>query len=99
MNKVTLEQAQQTAGLEIERKKNVPRLAGYDFNPVRLFRDEPHAWTFVSGSPQLHKEGCAPGAFFVTVDKLDGHIWSDDEIEEYYTTLAAQRAQASARVA
>jgi len=99
MNEVTLEQAQQTASLEIERLKNVPRLEGYDFTPVTLFRDEPLAWTFVSGSPRLHDEGCAPGAFFVTVDKRDGHIWTDDEIEQYYTSLAAQRSQASARVA
>ena len=99
MNNITLEQAQKIAALEVERRKNTPRLAGYDFSPTALLWDEPLTWTFVSGSQKLHEEGCVPGAFFVMVDKQDGHIWSDDEVEQYYTALAAQRTQASARVA
>ena len=84
---------------EVERLKNTPQLAGYDFSPTELLRDEPLTWTFVSGSQKLHDEGCVPGAFFVRVDKRDGHIWTEDEIEQYYTALAAQRAQSSAGVA
>ena len=99
MNKISLEQAQNIAAIEVERLKNTPRLVGYDFSPTTLLWDEPLTWTFVSGSQQLHEEGCAPGAFFVKVDKGDGHIWSEDEVEQYYTELAAQRTQASAHVA
>jgi hypothetical protein len=43
VNNVTLEQARQIAAVEIERKKSVPRRAGYDFSPVELMADEPLA--------------------------------------------------------
>lgn len=95
MNEISLEKAQEIATHEIEQRKNTPRLVGYEFSPVMLLSDEPLTWTFVSGSPQLHDEGCAPGAFFVTVDKRDGHIWTDDETEQYYTALAQQTPPAA----
>ena len=97
MSHITLEQAQNIAALEIERRKNVPRLTGYDFSPAELVRDDGLTWTFVSSSQKLQEEGCVPGAIFVRVDKRDGHIWTNDEIEQYSASLAAQRAQSSAR--
>lgn len=77
----------------------MPRLVGYEFSSVKLVDDEPLAWTFVSGSRQLQDEGCVPGAFFVTVDKRDGHIWTRDETEQYYEALAAEKARQPALVA
>lgn len=99
MNNITLEQAQQVAAVEIERLKNVPRLIGHDFGPVELVRDDILTWTFVSASQKLQAEGCVPGAIFVRVDKRDGHVWTEDEIEQYSLALMAQRNQPSVRVA
>ncbi len=91
MNTITFEQAQQIAATDLERRRNAPRFSGYEFSPVQLFRDEGVSWIFLSGSQQLMNEGWIPGALFVTVDKRDGHIWTDDETEQYYTALAAQK--------
>ncbi len=99
MKDITFEQAQQIAIGEIERLRSRPRLVGYEFGPVTLMSDEDVSWTFISGSRQLQDEGCVPGAFFVTIDKRDGHIWSDDETERYYTALAAQRSKQPAHAA
>src|SRR2546428_9624317 len=90
MKEITLEQAQQIAAREIERLRSDTRLAGYEFGPVVLMSEEDVSWTFVSGSKQLHNEGCAPGALFVIVDKRDGHIWTESEVESYYESLATQ---------
>ncbi len=38
-------------------------------------------WTFGAVSEQLVKEGRIPGALYAGVDKLDGHIWKQTDLE------------------
>ena len=36
--------------------------------------------TFCTGAKEWKDLGLIPGALFASVDKLDGHIWSDEEM-------------------
>lgn len=53
----------------------------YTFGPVIFYYGHPMTWTFTASSQQLIDEGFIPGALFADVDKLDGHIWQEEEIE------------------
>lgn len=64
-----------------------------DFSPV-VFQEETESfWTFVSGSDAMFNDGYVPGAFFVSVDKTDGHIWTRREKENYYQTKSNRELQ------
>ncbi len=55
-----------------------------DFSPVKLLEETDAFWTFVSGSQAMIDDGIIPGAFFVHIDKTDGHIWTRREEENFY---------------
>jgi hypothetical protein len=40
--------------------------------------------TFASGGKEWQDEGLIPGAIFASVDRLDGHLWTDEEMIELY---------------
>jgi hypothetical protein len=54
--------------------------AGYQFGPVILWREEARWWVIGAVSEQLLDEGHIPGGVSIAVDKLDGHIWTFNEI-------------------
>lgn len=89
---ITFLMARQIAQEEALRRQHTPRLSRYEFGPIVFDSENDLSWLFVSASEQLQNEGCIPGALFVRIDKRDGHIWSDEETEQYYTARAA-RAQ------
>lgn len=45
-----------------------------------LRRETPVCWVFAATSEKLMKEDRIPGVIFAHVDKLDGHVWSWEEI-------------------
>jgi hypothetical protein len=53
------------------------------FNPTQFTREDAMWWTFAAVSEELVEQGFAPGAVQVSLDKLDGHIWSADETESW----------------
>lgn len=53
---------------------------GYPFNAVTLRREEPRWYIFSMISPRLVSEFHVPGGVLAYVDKLDGHVWSRDEM-------------------
>lgn len=79
--KISRAEAQVLAECEIEslRKQYYPT---YLFGPVVLYAEQPCSWTYASASKQLIEEGYIPGALFADVDKLDGHIWTPEEVAE-----------------
>ncbi|MGH9836092.1 MAG: hypothetical protein ACRD9Y_23970, partial [Blastocatellia bacterium] len=81
---ILLEVAQQIAQDEVAHRRSLPRLAGYDFGPVVLESEGDGYWKFVCASDRMQEEGYVPGAIFVRVDKRDGHVWSENETEQYY---------------
>ena len=96
--KITFFQAQNIAAEELRRViADSVRLARYDFDELFLRREEPLFWTFGMASPQLMDAGFAPGAIFVSVDRLDGRVWSDDEVTRYYEqpVVATKQLQAA----
>lgn len=91
---ITFTQAQEIAEQEIRRIVAAsPKLSRYEFGAIYLRRDEQPFWTFGAASEQLMDEGVAPGAIFISIDKKDGHIWSDEEIGSYYERIAATAQQ------
>ena len=66
-------------------------LSRYKFGPIGLRSENERFWTFVSGSDELFWEGIVPGAVYACVDKADGRLWSDDEVEQFYLQKAAAR--------
>lgn len=59
---------------------------GYPFNPVTLRREEPRWYLFSMISPRLVSEFHVPGGVLAYIDKLDGHVWNNDEIRALATT-------------
>ena len=55
-----------------------------DFSPVSFLEETEAFWTFVSGSEAMIEDGIIPGAFFVHIDKTDGHIWTRHEEALYH---------------
>lgn len=94
---LTLEQAQEIAARELERLTSAPPLAAYHFDEMWCKREEEPFWVFAASSQQLQDAGYVPGAVYVLVDKRDGHLWSDGEQAQYYTSRAdvVRAAQAS----
>lgn len=83
---LTITMAQQIAEENILRRiSQSEKLAAYQFAPVVLESDGEYFWTFVSGSEQLQREGMVPGALHACVDKIDGHVWTNQEMEEFFT--------------
>jgi hypothetical protein len=41
------------------------------------------------------EDGYIPGAFFVSVDKTDGHIWTRNEKEIFYQRQSVTELQAA----
>ncbi|MGH9831868.1 MAG: hypothetical protein ACRD9Y_02560 [Blastocatellia bacterium] len=64
------------------------RLRKYEFGPVKFWRETDRYWVFSAGSRQLMDEGYVPGAISACVDKLDGHVWSIKEQEQYAQSLS-----------
>lgn len=88
--KVTVTQAQEIAERELRRViADSTKLSQYEFGEIYLWHEESQFWTFGAGSEQLMDEGWAPGAIFVSVDKANGRIWSQEETGKYYEQIAA----------
>jgi hypothetical protein len=82
---LTVEQALLTAENKCseiidERNKIKPPVI---FSQTVFSREDAMWWTFASVSDELIEQGFVPGAVQVSVDKLDGHIWSADETEQW----------------
>ena len=52
------------------------------FSDVRFAGEDAMWWTFVVGCEEW--KDLIPGALFAPVDKLDGHIWTDDKVLAYW---------------
>ena len=65
------------------------RLSHYRFGPLRLRQENERFWTFYAGSRELVEEGGAPGGIHICVDKADGHVWTTEELEQFYLNVAA----------
>src|SRR5215510_10476521 len=79
------EEAIQIADRHIkERINSSDFLSKQEFGQIGLRSENERFWTFVRGSDQLFDEGYVPGAVYACVDKADGHLWSDDEVEQFY---------------
>jgi hypothetical protein len=61
------------AALVAQRYPAVP------FEGIRFVREEALWWTFARSSEALIGQGYVPGALFAAIDKLDGHVWTEDE--------------------
>ena len=82
MNKYLAKTLAQTEFCKLlEQRKD---LAKVSFNPLRFRNETGSFWVFYAASPELQEQGYAPGAVFLTIDKTDGHLWSDGEIEQFY---------------
>jgi hypothetical protein len=68
-----------------ERQKDYPSAT---FEEVRLYASHPMVYTFVTLSPEWQQEGRVPGGLLCSVDKVDGHVWTAAEQEQYAKTNA-----------
>jgi hypothetical protein len=68
--------------------KNSPLLSQYKFGDIKLKNENERFWTFSTSSDELFEQGFVPGALYVCVDKEDGHVLTDEEIESFYQDIA-----------
>jgi hypothetical protein len=98
--KLNLEIAKQIAEREIEERRAASAIfSRFPFTPVEVDEETERFWVFVAGAEELFDEGVIPNAIYVCVDKLDGHIWSREEQEQFYEQQAQSVLQPVARVA
>ena len=77
---ITIEQATAIAEHAITELQ-ATRFSDTTFNPIHFEREQPVCWTFCAVSEQWVKKGLIPGALYVSVDKLDGHVWQPEEFD------------------
>ena len=83
--KVTLAKAQEIAEAALQAKiQAAPKLRDFAFGPAKLTDDYPPCWAFAVHSEQMWEAGYAPAALFVYIDKVDGHVWTVAEQNEYF---------------
>jgi hypothetical protein len=86
-------QLSQEAALQLAARV-LPDLAartfpGYSFKPPVLRRDAPRWYLFIRVSDALLDAGHIPGGVLAGIDKIDGHLWSDEAM----AALAARRIE------
>lgn len=77
--KPTVTREQATAIAERALAEKAKQFPNCTFDAVRLRRSEAMTWTFGASSPEMAAQRRRPGAIFIDVDKLDGHIWQPEE--------------------
>lgn len=88
---ISLEKARDIAFAETARIAAQRKFAGLEILPSRLFRENRVHWVFGAPIPKLQEEGWAPGAIMVTVDKHDGHIWTDEDFDSYAKSIQSEK--------
>lgn len=53
---------------------------GLSFSLAVFWREDPRWWVFGRSSDELVRRGHVPGAVLAHVDKLDGHLWTHEEV-------------------
>ncbi len=61
-------------------QREAGRFARYQFGPVMVWREDVRWWVIGAVSEQLLNEGHIPGGVSTAVDKIDGHIWTLDDM-------------------
>lgn len=81
--RISIEQAKPLAEQAIEQLRQ-RHFAAYAFEATRAWPtgERPRWWAFFAPSQQLQDEGHIPGAIFVSIDKLDGHVWTPEEQQQ-----------------
>lgn len=67
-------------GVEMEEKHFKVELTATVLDALSCTLDYPCYWGFLATSAHMREKGLIPGAWGATVDKLDGHIWSDEQV-------------------
>jgi hypothetical protein len=78
---ITQEQALPIATRAIEHR-HMTHIPEHTLGPVLLREEKPVCWTFSAASQEWTKAGRIPGALFANVDKLDGHLWGDEDFQQ-----------------
>lgn len=88
----TYDKALQIAERHIREQLKVSEfLSRYEFGEVGLRSENERFWTFASGSEELFDQGIVPGAIYACVDKENGRVWSNEDVEQFYLQKAASR--------
>lgn len=53
------------------------------YGDMELRHEDVTRWTFWRQSPELQAEGWVPGAVIVSLDKVDLHLWTQADFEEF----------------
>ena len=81
--RITQEQAQLLAEPAIAELavRHYQRHPNDTLGPIGFVGERPEFWVFAAKSEYLMKENYIPGNLGVSVDKLDGHIWTQEDFD------------------
>jgi hypothetical protein len=85
--RVSLEEARSRAESVLRDRQH--RYQDVTFGDVEIYAYHPMVYTLVTFSPEWQHEGRVPGGLICSIDKVDGHVWTTDEQEQYATTNAS----------
>jgi hypothetical protein len=54
----------------------------------QLYAEHPAFYTFLAMSPDLREQSRIPPGLLWAIDRADGHVWSDQEMERYHGLTA-----------
>jgi hypothetical protein len=83
---VTIEQALQVAQKHLGPSYTDREGEIYSYGPIKYstqMEETPMTWQVIAPLPGLQARGSIPGALFVSVDRIDGHIWSQQESQAF----------------
>lgn len=63
----------------------------HTLEPVHLLREHAMWWTFGASVVEWVQQARIPGSLFAVVDKLDGHVWQTDELEQFWKVQGSDR--------
>ena len=88
-------EALNTARKEVEKIIEAdPELSRSEVEEVRLARETERVWTFTADIPKLIEEGWAPGAITVLIDKMDGHVLTEEQEADFHKNWENTRRRA-----
>lgn len=78
---ITKLKAEQIAQIEVNRLASMSIRKKREYNQIEFLKETENTFVFFAACPSLIAQDVAPGGIVVHIDKIDGHIWQQNEFD------------------